>query len=574
MSTSTSPADGLRALVVDDEGLACRGLRRKLLASGGVTEVDVTTNPAEAVARLRDAPPDVVFLDVQMPGLTGFDVLAQFPETNRPFAVVFCTAHDTHATRAFEAAALDYLVKPVDPARLAAALARVRRHLRPDASRDELARARAARLVGWLNRLVVRTRSGVAIVPLSDVLAIASEAHRAVAYTRSEEHVLEPSLAALEPQLDPARFARSHRATSSGWRTSRRSKGRRSPSPEGGEFRCRAGIGPHSSPRCISADDPAIDSRRRRALSISPRHRRRSSSASTCVPMLGTQGDRRSMASMCAISRSSMTYRPGDPGRDRSARHGSARGIIGTAEVRDVFRSSKFGAIAGCMVIEGVGQAHKPIRVLRDNTVIFEGELESLRRFKEHVDEVRNGMECGIGVKQYNDVKPGDQIECFERIEVATDAVESRYCGMGNRELGRARSALPESSRSRSQSRLPMPSEIFNRTDRISCRAAQGTRAARACGRARSRVAVGERVRCRGHARSRFRDGLRDRVAAPTGSKAVKALNEMADRVPARAVGHVEACVACRSCVSATTIRWTRVSASSRCCARSRTARG
>ena len=92
--------------------------------------------------------------------------------------------------------------------------------------------------------------------------------------------------------------------------------------------------------------------------------------------------------------------------------------IIGTAEVRDVFRSSKFGAVAGCMVVEGTVKRNKPIRVLRDSTVIFEGELESLRRFKELVDEVKNGTECGIAVKQYNDVKPGDQIECFERIEV------------------------------------------------------------------------------------------------------------------------------------------------------------
>ena len=92
--------------------------------------------------------------------------------------------------------------------------------------------------------------------------------------------------------------------------------------------------------------------------------------------------------------------------------------IIGIAEVRDVFRSSKFGAIAGCMVVEGTVKRNKPIRVLRDNTVIFQGELESLRRFKEAVEEVRNGMECGIGVKQYNDVRAGDQIECFERIEV------------------------------------------------------------------------------------------------------------------------------------------------------------
>jgi translation initiation factor IF-2 len=92
--------------------------------------------------------------------------------------------------------------------------------------------------------------------------------------------------------------------------------------------------------------------------------------------------------------------------------------IIGVAQVRDVFRSSKFGAIAGCMVIEGIVKRNKPIRVLRDNVVVFQGELESLRRFKENVEEVRNGVECGIGVKQYNDVKPGDQIECFERIEV------------------------------------------------------------------------------------------------------------------------------------------------------------
>jgi translation initiation factor IF-2 len=93
--------------------------------------------------------------------------------------------------------------------------------------------------------------------------------------------------------------------------------------------------------------------------------------------------------------------------------------IIGVAQVRDVFRSSKFGAVAGCMVTEGSVKRSKPIRVLRDNVVIFEGELESLRRFKELVDEVRNGMECGIAVKQYNDVKAGDQIECFERTEVA-----------------------------------------------------------------------------------------------------------------------------------------------------------
>lgn len=92
--------------------------------------------------------------------------------------------------------------------------------------------------------------------------------------------------------------------------------------------------------------------------------------------------------------------------------------IIGLAEVKDVFRSSKLGAIAGSLVVEGVVRRDNPIRVLRDNVVIYEGELESLRRFKDDVKEVQSGTECGIGVKQYNDVKPGDQIECFERIEV------------------------------------------------------------------------------------------------------------------------------------------------------------
>jgi translation initiation factor IF-2 len=92
--------------------------------------------------------------------------------------------------------------------------------------------------------------------------------------------------------------------------------------------------------------------------------------------------------------------------------------IIGLAQVRDVFRSPKFGAIAGCMVTEGIVKRNAPIRVLRDNVVIYEGELESLRRFKDDVSEVRMGFECGIGVKNYNDVREGDQIEVFEVIQI------------------------------------------------------------------------------------------------------------------------------------------------------------
>jgi translation initiation factor IF-2 len=92
--------------------------------------------------------------------------------------------------------------------------------------------------------------------------------------------------------------------------------------------------------------------------------------------------------------------------------------IVGLAEVRDVFKSPKFGAVAGCMVVDGFVKRNLPIRVLRNNVVIYEGQLESLRRFKDDAAEVKMGMECGIGVKNYNDVQPGDQIEVFERIEV------------------------------------------------------------------------------------------------------------------------------------------------------------
>ena len=93
--------------------------------------------------------------------------------------------------------------------------------------------------------------------------------------------------------------------------------------------------------------------------------------------------------------------------------------ILGTAQVREVFRSSKFGVVAGCLVMEGTVKRNLPIRVLRESVVIFEGALESLRRFKDEANEVRAGTECGIGVKNYQDVRVGDQIECFSRVEVA-----------------------------------------------------------------------------------------------------------------------------------------------------------
>ena len=92
--------------------------------------------------------------------------------------------------------------------------------------------------------------------------------------------------------------------------------------------------------------------------------------------------------------------------------------IVGIAQVREVFRSSKFGVVAGCLVTEGTVKRNNPIRVLRESVVIFEGSLESLRRFKDEAGEVRAGTECGIGVKNYQDVRVGDQIECFSRVEI------------------------------------------------------------------------------------------------------------------------------------------------------------
>ena len=92
--------------------------------------------------------------------------------------------------------------------------------------------------------------------------------------------------------------------------------------------------------------------------------------------------------------------------------------IIGLAEVRDVFRAPKIGAVAGCMVVEGVVKRNRPIRVLRDHVVIYEGELESLRRFKDDASEVKTGFECGIGIENFNDIKLGDTIECYFTEEI------------------------------------------------------------------------------------------------------------------------------------------------------------
>jgi translation initiation factor IF-2 len=92
--------------------------------------------------------------------------------------------------------------------------------------------------------------------------------------------------------------------------------------------------------------------------------------------------------------------------------------IVGLAEVREVFRAPKIGSIAGCYVSEGSIKRNRPVRVLRDNVVIFEGEIDSLKRFKDDASEVKAGLECGIGIKNYNDIRVGDQVEVFDKVQV------------------------------------------------------------------------------------------------------------------------------------------------------------
>ena len=125
--------------------------------------------------------------------------------------------------------------------------------------------------------------------------------------------------------------------------------------------------------------------------------------------------------------------------------------IVGIAQVREVFRSSKFGVVAGCLVTEGVVKRNNPIRVLRDNVVIFEGALESLRRFKDEAGEVRAGTECGIGVKNYQDVRVGDQIECYSRVEVATDVAVVPWPKLSAKEGSKPRSNACSRSSSRAK---------------------------------------------------------------------------------------------------------------------------
>jgi two-component system LytT family response regulator len=201
----------LRALIVDDEPPARKRLRGMLQLEPDVEvagEAEDGTSALDAIGRLR---PDVVFLDVQMPGMDGFEIVAALgPEACPP--VVFVTAHDQFALRAFDAHAIDYLLKPFDRERLRQALSRVRRLSGSDALRARLASLIAE--TGRLRpprRLMVRDAGRIYFVDLDDVDWIASAGHYAEVHASSGTHLMRESMARLESRLDTRRFARVHR---------------------------------------------------------------------------------------------------------------------------------------------------------------------------------------------------------------------------------------------------------------------------------------------------------------------------------------------------------------------------
>jgi two-component system LytT family response regulator len=216
----------IRALIVDDEPLARRGIRQLLAPYRDIVVAGECRDGREALRALATLTPDLVFLDVQMPGLSGLDVIRLHGVARMP-ATVFVTAHDEFAVEAFEAQALDYLMKPLTEARFGAALARVRKRLRSD---DALALAR--RLTALLDhatdrppaggaartrwpgsaRIAVPTAGGQLLLDPDEIDWIEADDYHAAIHAGGHRHRVRQSLAALEARLDPARFVRIHRA--------------------------------------------------------------------------------------------------------------------------------------------------------------------------------------------------------------------------------------------------------------------------------------------------------------------------------------------------------------------------
>ena len=204
----------LRVLIADDEPLARRGLRGWLSTERDVEVVGEARHGAEAVALARSLVPDLLLLDVQMPGLDGFDVLAALGDALPP-AVVFVTAYDQYALRAFDHHAVDYLLKPVDEERFRTALGRARartERARPDEGlRALLAELRPA-APAWLERIPARSGAKVTLVPVDEVDWFEAADNYIRVHAHGRRHVMRETMKVLESKLDPKRFVRVHRS--------------------------------------------------------------------------------------------------------------------------------------------------------------------------------------------------------------------------------------------------------------------------------------------------------------------------------------------------------------------------
>ena len=204
----------VRALIVDDEPIARRRIRRLLRGVDGVEITGECGDGASALQAIADERPDLVFLDVQMPELDGFDVVAQL-DPERPPALIFITAFDRYALRAFDVHAVDYLLKPVASARLRVAVARARDRIARGAAQPglrDLVRELNAR-PAYLSRLAVRARGRIVMIDAAAIEFIQAADNYVTVHAGGREYLLRETLAALERQLDPSRFVRIHRST-------------------------------------------------------------------------------------------------------------------------------------------------------------------------------------------------------------------------------------------------------------------------------------------------------------------------------------------------------------------------
>ena len=204
----------MRVLIVDDEPPARRGVALRLRKFPHVHIVGQCSDGRSAVRKILELKPDVVFLDVQMPGMDGFDVLRALDQQDLPY-IIFLTAYEQYALRAFEVHALDYLLKPVDDERFTAAVERATRLTQPAAHSRNL--EGLIRMLGdeprkYRSHFVVRTGTRIQIVPVSDVEWIAADGDYAQLRARGRTYLLRETMSALQAQLDPAAFLRIHRS--------------------------------------------------------------------------------------------------------------------------------------------------------------------------------------------------------------------------------------------------------------------------------------------------------------------------------------------------------------------------